>query len=144
NGTPGRSARAADDSAVYGPGGVYAGVTIGNLEGTFAAEADSGDVRWIADCLGDHYGVYSTGETVYTTSHTHACSTMGLHPEQSPREHRYAEAYTPDERGTLGRNPHAGGTAQHWEGTPAPSAYAWYPDLSVGRTQGMSQARLDL
>lgn len=134
----------ADDSAVYGTGWVYAGVTIGNLEGTFAAEADSGAVRWIADCLGDHYGVYSTGETVYTTSHTHACSTMGLHPEQSPREHRYAEAYTADVRGTLGRNPHAGGTYQNWEGTAAPSAYAWYPDFYVGRTTGMGQAGLSI
>ncbi|MGP9745367.1 PKD domain-containing protein [Brachybacterium sp. AOP29-B2-41] len=135
---------AADDTAVFGTGWVYAGVTIGNLEGTFAAEADSGEVRWIADCLGDHYGVYSTGETVYTTSHTHACSTMGLHPEQSPREHRYAEAYTADVRGTLGRNPHAGGTYQNWEGTPAPSVYAWYPDFYVGRTTGMGQAGLSI
>lgn len=134
----------ADDTAVYGTGWVYAGVTIGNLEGTFAAEADSGEVRWIADCLGDHYGVYSTGETVYTTSHTHACSTMGLHPEQNPREHRYAEAYTAEVRGTLGRNPHAGGTYQNWEGTPAPSAYAWYPDFYVGTTTGMGQAGLSI
>ena len=144
NGKAGIFSLAADDSAVYGTGWVYAGVTIGNLEGTFAAEADSGDVRWIADCLGDHYGVYSTGETVYTTSHTHACSTMGLHPEQSPREHRYAEAYTADVRGTLGRNPHAGGTYQNWEGTPAPSAYAWYPDFYVGTTTGMGQAGLSI
>jgi hypothetical protein len=135
---------AADDSAVYGTGWVYAGKTIGNLEGTFAAEAGSGEVRWIADCLGDHYGVYSTGETVYTTSHTHACSTMGLHPEQSPREHRYAEAYTAEVRGTLGRNPHAGGTYQDWEGTPAPSPYAWYPDFYVGTTTGMGQAGLSI
>jgi len=133
-----------DDGAVYGTGWVYANASIGNLEGTFAAEADTGEVRWIADCLGDHYGVYSTGETVYTTSHTHACSTMGLHPEQSPREHRYAEAYTADVRGTLGRNPHAGGTYQNWEGTPAPSVYAWYPDFYVGTTSGLGQAGLSI
>lgn len=135
---------AVDDSAVYGTGWVYADASIGNLEGTFSAEADTGDVRWIADCLGDHYGVYSTGSTVYTTSHTHACSTMGLHPEQNPREHRYAEAYTADVRGTLGRNPHAGGTYKNWEGTPAPSAYAWYPDFYVGNTTGMGQAGLSI
>ncbi|MGO2362543.1 MAG: PKD domain-containing protein, partial [Brachybacterium tyrofermentans] len=90
-GKAGIFALAADDSGVYGTGWVFAGVTTGNLEGTFAAEAETGAVRWIADCLGDHYGVYSTGETVYTTSHTHACSTMGLHPEQSTRQYRYAE-----------------------------------------------------
>src|SRR5699024_8915771 len=71
-------------------------------------------------------------------------STMGLHPEQSPREHRDAEAYTADVRGTLGRNPHAGGTYQNWEGTPAPSAYAWYPDFYVGTTSGLGQAGLSI
>ena len=143
-GRAGIFALAADDSAVYGTGWVYAGVTVGNLEGTFAAEAGTGEVRWIADCLGDHYGVHSTGTTVYTTSHTHACSTMGLHPEQSPRKHRYVEAYTADARGLLGRNPHAGGTYQNWEGTPGPSAYNWFPDFLVGTTSGMGQAGLSI
>ncbi|MGO2313877.1 MAG: PKD domain-containing protein [Brachybacterium tyrofermentans] len=143
-GKAGIFALAADDSGVYGTGWVFAGVTTGNLEGTFAAEAETGTVRWIADCLGDHYGVYSTGETVYTTSHTHACSTMGLHPEQSTRQYRYAEAYTADARGLLGRNPHAGGTYQNWEGTPGPSAYAWYPDFLVGTTSGLGQAGLSI
>ena len=143
-GKSGIFALAADDDAVYGTGWVYGGVALGNLEGTFAAEASSGDVRWIADCLGDHYGVYSTGETVYTTSHTHACSTMGLHPEQSPRTYRYAEAYTADARGLLAHNPHAGTQYQDWEGTPGPSAYAWYPDFLVGTTSGLGQAGLSI
>ncbi|MFL0457507.1 PKD domain-containing protein [Brachybacterium paraconglomeratum] len=143
-GKAGIFALAADQDAVYGTGWVFADVTTGNLEGTFAAEADSGDVRWIADCLGDHYGVYSTGTTVYTTSHTHACSTMGLHPEQSPRNYRYVEAYTADARGALGHNPHAGGTYQDWAGTPAPSAYAWYPDFFTGTTSGLGQAGLSI
>lgn len=146
-GTAGKAgifALTADDDAVYGTGWVYGGVALGNLEGTFAAEAGSGEVRWIADCLGDHYGVYSTGETVYTTSHTHACSTMDLHPEQNPREHRYAEAYTADARGLLAENPHAGSQYKDWEGTPGPSAYAWYPDFSVGTSSGLGQAGLSI
>ncbi|MEN0024247.1 MAG: hypothetical protein AAGC61_13260, partial [Microbacterium sp.] len=57
---------AADANGVYGTGWVYADAATGNLEGTFAAEAGSGQVRWISDCLGDHYGVYSTGKVVYT------------------------------------------------------------------------------
>lgn len=143
-GKAGIFALAADEEAVYGTGWVFADVTTGNLEGTFAAEADTGEVRWIADCLGDHYGVYSTGTTVYTTSHTHACSTMGLHPEQSPRDYTYVEAYTSDARGILGRNPHAGGTYQDWAGTPAPSAYVWYPDFYTGTTSGLGQAGLSI
>jgi hypothetical protein len=143
-GKAGIFALAADDNAVYGTGWVFADVTTGNLEGTFAAEADTGEVRWISDCLGDHYGVYSTGKTVYTTSHTHACSTVGLHPEQNRRSYRYVEAYTADARGTLGRNPHAGGTYQNWEGTPGPSAYVWYPDFLVGTASGLGQAGLSI
>ncbi|MGM7679304.1 PKD domain-containing protein [Microbacterium sp. A94] len=135
---------AADDSAVYGTGWVYASASVGNLEGTFAAEAGTGEVRWIADCLGDHYGVYSTGEVVYTTSHTHACGTMGLHSEQNPRTHRYSEAYTADARGSLGTQPAAGTTYKNWQGTPAPSAYNWTPDWAVGVTTGMGQAGLSI
>ncbi|MEU4017142.1 PKD domain-containing protein [Microbacterium sp. NPDC028030] len=135
---------AADATAVYGTGWVYADAATGNLEGTFAAEAGTGQVRWIADCLGDHYGVYSTGKVVYTTSHTHACGTMGLHPEQNPRTHRYSEAYTADARGTLGNQPAAGGTYKNWAGTPAPSPYAWTPDWAVGVTTGMGQAGLSI
>ncbi|WP_052193376.1 PKD domain-containing protein [Microbacterium sp. ZOR0019] len=135
---------AADANAVYGTGWVYANAATGNLEGTFAAEAGSGQVRWISDCLGDHYGVYSTGKVVYTTSHTHACSTQGLHPEQNPRTHRYSEAYTADARGTLGNQPAAGSTYKNWVGTPAPSAYAWTPDWAVGVTTGLGQAGLSI
>src|SRR5690606_29098008 len=44
-----------DADTVYGTGWVYANLATGNLEGVFAAEAGSGAVRWISDCLGDHY-----------------------------------------------------------------------------------------
>lgn len=135
---------ATDQNAVYGTGWVFANAATGNLEGTFAAEADTGRIRWVADCLGDHYGVYSTGTTVYTTSHTHACSTMGLAPEQSPRAYKFLEAYTADARGTLGYQPATGATYANWEGTPAPSPYAWYPDLSTGTTSGLGQAGLSI
>ena len=133
-----------DHNAVFGTGWVYANAAVGNLEGTFAAEAGTGQVRWIADCLGDHYGVYSTGSVVYSTSHTHACSTVGLYPEQNPRVHRLFEAYTADARGTLGNNPHAGSTYANWVGTPGPSAYTYSPDFSTGNTTGLGQAALSI
>ncbi|MGD2205127.1 MULTISPECIES: PQQ-like beta-propeller repeat protein [Microbacterium] len=130
-----------DATGVYGTGWGYADAATGQLEGTFAAEAGTGKVRWIADCIGDHYGVYSTGKVVYTTSHTHDCRTMGLHPEQTPRVHRYSEAYTADARGVLG---HRTGGRKDWGGSPAPSAYNWTPDWAVGLTTGMGQAGLSI
>ncbi|MEN0022599.1 MAG: RICIN domain-containing protein [Microbacterium sp.] len=135
----------ADATGVYGTGWANSGdVNVSNLEGTFAAEAGSGQLRWIADCLGDHYGVYSTGKVVYTTSHTHACETMGMHPEQKPTVHRYSEAYTVDARGTLGRQMSPAPQYKNWEGTPAPSAYHWMPDWAVGTTSGLGQAGLSI
>ncbi|RGE16223.1 PKD domain-containing protein, partial [Leucobacter sp. wl10] len=134
----------ADDKAVYGTGWVFANAQVGNLEGVFSLESDSGSTRWIADCLGDHYGVYSTGSVVYSTSHTHACSTMNLWPEQSPRENRFAQAMTADARGILPRQPYAGATYANWEGERAPSAYAWYPDFFTGTATGLGQAGLSI
>lgn len=143
-GKAGIFALTADDSGVYGTGWVYANASIGNLEGVFAAESGTGAIRWVADCHGDHYGVFSTGETVYATSHTHACDTAGLAPELSPRSYRYVEAFTATAEGTLTRSPTAGATYKDWSGTPAPAPYAWYPDFTVGRTSGLNQAGLSM
>ncbi|WP_282848608.1 LamG-like jellyroll fold domain-containing protein [Microbacterium oxydans] len=133
-------ALATDANTVYGTGWSWAGG--GNLEGTFAAEAGTGAVRWIADCHGDHYGVYSTGEVVYTTSHMHSCNTMGLQPQKNPAVYQYAEAYTADARGTLSANTYSG--YANWAGTPAPSPYQWAPDFAVGTTSGLGQAGLSI
>ncbi|WP_052460932.1 PKD domain-containing protein [Microbacterium gorillae] len=135
---------ATDASGVYGTGWVFADVATGNLEGTFAADAGSGAIRWVADCHGDHYGIYSTGKTVYSTSHTHACETVNLAPEQDPRTYRYIEAVTADARGTLSRSAGVSDIYKDWSGTPSPSAYAWYPDFTVGNTSGLGQAGLSI
>jgi hypothetical protein len=62
-GKAGIYALAADADTVYGTGWVYANAAVGNLEGIFAANAGSGTIKWVADCHGDHYGVYSDGKT---------------------------------------------------------------------------------
>ena len=144
SGKAGIFALATDDTGVYGTGWVYADVATGNLEGTFAAEAGTGDIRWVADCHGDHYGVYSTGEVVYTTSHTHQCETVNLWPEQSTRQYRYVEAYTTTAEGTLSRSESVGSIYQDWSGTPSPSAYSWFPDFTVGTASGLGQAGLSI
>jgi hypothetical protein len=133
---------AADTTGIYGTAWSYGTQQTSNLEGTFAAEAGTGEIRWIADCIGDHYGVYSTGAVIYTTSHTHACKTVGLQPEQRQTTYRYSEAFTADARGTLGHQPNV--NYRDWAGTPAPSAYAWTPDWGVGQTTGMGQAGLSI
>ncbi|PRB10360.1 hypothetical protein CQ047_07770 [Microbacterium sp. MYb72] len=133
-----------DQSGVYGTGWVYANAASGNLEGAFAAEAGTGAIRWVADCHGDNYGVYSTGKVVYTTSHTHACETANLWPEQSTRTWRYMLAFTATAEGTLTRSLTAGTTYADWNGTASPSAYAVTPDYTVGNTSGLGQAGLSI
>lgn len=137
SGTGGIFALAADAGGVYGTGW-----GAGIFEGTFAADAGTGAVRWLADCHGDHYGVYSTGTVVYVTSHMHACPTMGQFDETNPHVNQYAEAYTADARGTLSKTPAWGYTS--WAGNPAPSAYQWAPDWAVGTTSGLGQAGLSI
>ncbi|WP_341940530.1 PKD domain-containing protein [Microbacterium sp. LWH10-1.2] len=136
----------ADATTVYGTGWSMGDKpeVRGNLEGVFAAEVGSGAIRWVADCHGDSYGVYSTGKTVYTTNHTHTCESANLWPEQSPRTWRYFTAFTPSAEGTLSRSQFLSGTYSDWSGTPSPSAYAVTPDFAVGTATGLGQAGLSI
>ncbi|MGC5224156.1 PKD domain-containing protein [Micromonospora sp. DT81.3] len=130
------------NGAVYGTGWVYGGVSLGNLEGIFSADGGSGAVRWIADCHGDHYGVYSDGTNVYSTGHEHDCQTAGGMPQLSgkPGNMKNATVYTAATKGTLTRSPYVGGTYTNWSGYPAPAAVNWYPDWSTGSFTGQGQA----
>ena len=78
-------------NAIYGTGWVYANKTVGNLEGLFSAEPGNGAIRWIADCHGDHYGVYSDGTNVYSTGHEHSCETANGMPQGSPVAGQHAQ-----------------------------------------------------
>ena len=141
-GKAGISTLTADAGAVYGTGWVYADKATGNLEGTFSASSDSGAIRWIADCHGDHYGVYSDGTTVYTTSHEHSCESMGGFPQKNPApgNMRNATAITAAAKGTLLRSAHVNDTYADWSGHPAPAAINWYPDWYTGTASGQGQA----
>lgn len=129
----------ADSGAVYGTGWVFADTSVGNLEGTFAAEGSSGAIRWVADCHGDHYGIYSDGTNVYSTSHEHECTTAGGLP-QGNGTMRNATAYTAAAKGTLTRSPYVNAIYADWSGYPAPAAVNWFPDWLTGTASGLGQA----
>ncbi|MET0819338.1 MAG: PKD domain-containing protein [Aeromicrobium sp.] len=132
----------ADADAVYGTGWVFANKATGNLEGMFSASPDTGKIRWIADCHGDHYGVYSSGTTVYSTGHEHACETMGGYPQKDPTpgNMRNATAVTAAPKGTLLRSQNVSDIYADWSGWPAPAAINWYPDWYTGTASGQGQA----
>jgi hypothetical protein len=128
--------------AVYGTAWNYSGGVAGNLEGVFSVDGQSGAIRWIADCHGDHYGVYSDGKNVYSTSHAHDCSTIGAFPQNdvAPGNLRHATAVTVEAKGTVGK---AGGPTwayTNWQGQPAPAAVNWYPEWTTGTATGQGQA----
>lgn len=128
----------ADANAIYGTGWVYSGKTVGNLEGLFSAEPDSGAVRWIADCHGDHYGVYSDGTNVYSTGHEHSCETANGMPQGSPSpgNMRNATVMTAATKGTLLRTWNVNNIYADWSGYPAPAFINWYPDWITGGVDG--------
>jgi hypothetical protein len=132
-----------DGTAIYGTGYVFG--TGGNLEGTFSADPESGNINWIQDCHGDHYGAFSANGIVYTVSHAHYCSPVGGYPQTDANwninEH-HATAFTADAKGTLGHNVYGGYT--DWYGTAAPAMYNWFPDFTVGTFTGQGQAAWDV
>ena len=141
-GKAGIFALTADDTGVYGTGWVLADTNTGNLEGVFAAEGGSGSLRWIADCHGDHYGVFSDGKTVYTTSHEHSCDSIGAIRNGSTNgaSTRHATAMTTDVKGTVIRPESVNSIYKDWSGNKAPAEYAWYPEWLVGKASSSKQA----
>ena len=135
-------ALSADADAVYGTGWVFANKYVGNLEGIFAASGTSGAIKWIADCHGDHYGVYSDGTNVYSTGHEHDCVTAGGLPQAypAPGNVRHATVYSAAAKGTLTTSPSVNNIYADWGGYPAPAAVNWYPDWTTGTASGQGQA----
>lgn len=131
-----------DANAVYGTGWVYGGTVVGNLEGVFSAEGGTGKIRWVADCHGDHYGVFSDGTNVYSASHVHSCESAGGMTQLSPApgNMRNASALTAAPKGTLSRSQYVNSTYADWSGWPAPAFVNWFPDWVTGSATGQGQA----
>ena len=127
-----------DNDTVYGTAWNYAGT--GNLEGTFAADAVTGTIKWVEDCHGDTYGAYSDGNVVFTVSHAHYCSTVGGFPQSDPWtvNQRHSLVFTKAATGTLDHNIYSGYT--DWYGTPAPTMINWFADPAFGNYTSQGQA----
>lgn len=126
--------RATDDSVYFS--GYHFG-SGGNLEGTAAADINTGELKWVADCHGDTYDIAPDGETIYTVSHVHYCGNMGGFHQSNPWyiNGRYALAFSTDAKGT--------NTKDIWDypdhpGAPAPSLKAWFPQFGAGSIAGQS------
>ena len=122
-----------DGTAVYGTAYNFFGP--GNFEGSFAAEADGGRVRWINDCWGDSYASHPMGGALYQAHHAHDCDDIGSFPEQPERVWKRATAVSTAPTGTVGNlhNP-------LWQRQPAPAVLPWFPTMAAGTATGQAQA----
>lgn len=124
------------DDYVYGTGYAFGG---GGpfFEGVFAADAMTGNVRWLADCHGDSYDAMRVRDTVYAVSHHHHCENISGFPEFNPRMHQRANAFTLDATGLVRTNNQGG--YPNFGGNPAPTIVQWFPDVPAGTFTGQSQ-----
>ena len=76
----------ASNDSIYGTGyvsGTDPGLPKGNLEGSFSASADTGDIRWVSSCHGDSYSVFPVnGRATQLAIHMTA-ETSGIPADQS-------------------------------------------------------------
>ncbi len=136
---------AGDDSAItslhtaggklFGTGFVF-GVG-GNLEGTFAADPETGALQWVEDCHGDSYDTAVVAGVLYKVSHSHDCGNIGGFPETDPSYR--ATAFTTYPTGTVGHEP-PGDPYADFGGNAAPTLLHWYPSLDIGTASGQHQA----
>ncbi len=125
-----------DGTNIYGTGYVFGAG--GNIEGGFALTPSTGDIVWVQDCHGDHYGGYVLGGVFYTVGHAHYCGNVGGFPQTNPWTFHRALAFTAAATGTVKRN--AEGNYYNFQGQPAPSPLTWYPELTAGTFTGQTQA----
>ncbi|MEZ5310115.1 MAG: PKD domain-containing protein [Microthrixaceae bacterium] len=124
-----------DGNAIYGSG--YHFGAGGNVESTFSADPITGKVNFVQDCHGDTYDAAPISGNLYSVSHVHYCGNIGGFPQSDPWpvNGRYSLAVSTEATGTNRRDLWG---YFNWEGTPAPSLKAWYPDFTVGSIAGQS------
>ncbi|GAA2422051.1 hypothetical protein GCM10010191_37140 [Actinomadura vinacea] len=107
------------------------------FDGRFAAKAQTGDLVWLDNCYGASYGMFAQGQSVYSVSHAHDCSSLGAFPETDPQTWHRALAETSYPTGTDKAPPGAG---SNYSGQPVPSLLHWFPTLAMGTFTGQNQA----
>jgi PKD repeat protein len=124
-----------DGTTVYGTGYDFFGP--GNVEGSFAAAADGGELTWMNDCHGDTYSSFPMNGALYMATHAHVCSNIGGFPEQSPPVNMFGTAVSLVATGTVGPDTI---TNNNFTGKPAPSLLPWFPTFYSGTFTGQYQA----
>lgn len=128
-----------DGTSVYGTGYHYG--EGGNLEGTFKADWNGGELQWVEDCHGDTYSVSAGADVIYTAGHAHYCGNLGGYPQTEPWGFQRAIAFTKATTRTLTADPHG---YYNFAGTPSPSLLDWFPTFNTGTASGSTQGPWDV
>ncbi len=128
-----------DQDTLYGTGFTFGALSVGNLEGVFAAGLSDGQLDWVADCHGDHYSSATIGGVVYAAGHAHYCGNIDSFSQTDPWRFDRALAFSKSVGGTVTNN--AAGVGRYFDfvGRPRPTALHWYPYLDSGTYTGQNQ-----
>jgi PKD domain-containing protein/concanavalin A-like lectin/glucanase superfamily protein len=106
------------------------------FDGRWAANPENGDLIWLNNCYGASYGVFATGQVLYSVSHAHDCTSIGTFPERTPQWFARAMGET-----IYPVNTDFGGPSNNSEYTrqPVPGPLHWYPNVALGEFTGQFQ-----
>jgi PKD repeat protein len=131
----------ATPTAVFGAGYVWTQnppSTAGNLEGTFEANPDTGQITGLEDCHGDTYSVFATSSLMYEVGHQHYCGNIGGFPQTNPWTFHHLQAFSTASDSLV--QPNSEGAYYNWAGYPAMSLQDFYPNFVNGTFTGQDQA----
>lgn len=127
-----------DGDDIYGTGYVFGNG--GNLEGSFRASWQSGDLVWVNDCHGDQYDVEPMGDAVYAAGHSHYCGSLeGGFPQSDPWSFYRGIAVSKDSSRTMPFGLNLG--YYDFGGNPAPSCCTGSPPSTPATSAAHRRAR---
>ncbi|MEC5180616.1 PKD domain-containing protein [Arthrobacter sp. CG_A4] len=106
------------------------------FDGRFAANFDTGDLVWLANCYGASYGVSVMDQVVYSVNHAHDCISVGTFGDHNPQIWKRALAETTFATGTDQGPP---GSNMNYAYQPVPTQLPWYPEVNTGNYTGSFQ-----
>jgi hypothetical protein len=122
-----------DGVRVYGTG--YWFGAGGNFEGTFGADAGTGQLSWVNGCRGDTYSAVPIGPVLYSVSHAHDCGMVQGNPQTTPTwsyQRAMASTTAPAADGRVN-------TYSNFVGRRAAEILHWLPTIDAGSYTGQTQ-----
>ena len=124
-----------DGELLYGSGYTFAR-NAGTLEGVFAAEWSTGNIRWVEDCHGDTYSIHPQGDVIYQAGHGHYCGNIGGFGQPATWEFYRGMAFSRAAAGVIATE-RLGYT--NFAGTPRPELLNFFPTINAGTFTGLTQ-----